>query len=297
MTAPRPAYGPRLAWGLVRLATAGVIVAAVISQLGTTVSIAEDRGWHLPTVVGNFFSFFTILANIAAAVVLAIAGIWVLARGAVKRYEPHALSVMIVATGTYMVITGIVYNLLLRGIPLDQGATVPWSNEVAHVIAPLILLVELILRVARRPVPWWTIWIVVAFPILWVVYTLARGEHITNPRTGQAWWYPYPFLNPYLTANGYLGVAFWILVIAALIIAVASIAVWWTRRRRVVTDVSTTDEPTTDDDAVEVPAPADAPPPAPADMIAATEPPAATVPDADPPPSPASVLPEHRGDV
>ena len=41
-----------------------------------------------------------------------------------------------------MVVTGVVYNLLLRGIVLDQGTTVPWSNEVMHLVGPAFMLLD-----------------------------------------------------------------------------------------------------------------------------------------------------------
>ena len=35
---------------------------------------------------------------------------------------------------TYMIVTGLVYNILLRGIELPQGSEpIPWSNETLHV--------------------------------------------------------------------------------------------------------------------------------------------------------------------
>ncbi len=39
-----------------------------------------------------------------------------------------------------MIITGLLYNVLLRG-ELARGATVAWSNEVLHILGPVYLLV------------------------------------------------------------------------------------------------------------------------------------------------------------
>lgn len=226
----RPSYGPRLAWGLVRLATAALLIVALGAQLVTSVSVALDRGQHVPTVIANFFSFFTVLSNILAAIVLLVGAFWLLVRGARRETEPAWLTTAFISVGTYMVVTGIVFNVLLRGIPLPEDVTVWWSSEIMHVLGPIVLLVDLILRVARRTTPWRTVGIATVIPIVWVIYTLARGEHITSPVTGQPWWYPYPFLNPYLVVNGYLGVGAYVLGIAAAIVLIASAAVWWTRR-------------------------------------------------------------------
>ena len=86
----------------------------------------------------NFFSFFTILSNALAAIMLLI-GAWFCLRGAA---EPDWYTFVRAAIVTYMATTLVVYNLLLRDISLDQATTVPWSNEILHVWAPLYLLLD-----------------------------------------------------------------------------------------------------------------------------------------------------------
>lgn len=198
-------------WGILRVAAAVLILAAVVAQLARTTANAVENGQHLPTVITNFLSFFTIESNVFAAIVLIVAAI----RGWTAREErdPTWLAVALVAVSTFMLITGIVYNLLLRGIELPQGQTVPWSNEVLHVIGPLFLLADALIAPRRRGLPWATVGIVVMYPILWAVYTLVRANLVTNPTTGDPWWYPYPFLNPHVQ-GGYGGVSLYIVGIA-----------------------------------------------------------------------------------
>ena len=119
-----------------------------------------------------------------------------------------------------MLLTGIVYNVLLRQISLDQGTTVPWSNEVLHVVAPLFLLVDLFFAPGRSWLHWSSVFWVLVFPVVWIGYTLVRGSLVTSPRTGDPWWYPYPFLDPQLQ-GGYLGVALYIVGIAVAIVLLA----------------------------------------------------------------------------
>lgn len=199
-------------WGILRLAAAALIAAAVVAQLARTLDNAVQADQHLPTVIWNFFSFFTVESNVFAAIVLVIAA----ARGwtAREQRDPAWLAIALAAVSTFMIITGVVYNLLLRGIELPQGQTVPWSNEVLHVIGPLFLLIDVLFAPRRRGLPWATIGIVVMYPIVWAVYTLVRANLVTNPGTGDPWWYPYPFLNPHLQ-GGYGGVALYIVGIAA----------------------------------------------------------------------------------
>lgn len=216
-------------WSALRVVMAAAIVAAVVGQLIQSISSAEAAGRDVATIVGNFFSFFTILSNVSAAIVLAAAAVWHWTRGRGADTEPAGLAVALACTTTYMIITGIVYNTLLRGYDLEPGAVLPWSNEVLHLVAPLFLLADLLIGPLRRALPWRAIWAIAAFPIVWVVYTMVRGPLITNPGTGDPFWYPYPFLNPH-NDGGWISVIGYIIAIAVAIVLVAVLVVWWGRR-------------------------------------------------------------------
>lgn len=246
--AARPGKNVRVIWALVRLATAGLMAAAVVAQFVTTFTLTAEKGRDVQTTLVNFFSFFTILSSCLGVIVMLIGGLWLLTRGARKQWEPRWMSYVWISVGTYMVITGIVYNLLLRGYVLEQGATVVWANEVLHLIGPIMFLLDLVLCIARRPLGWTAMGVAVIFPIAWVIYTLIRGENVTSPVTGDPYWYPYPFLNPYLQPNGYFGVGTYVIGIAAAILMIAALAVWRTRMGR---RAGTTEEEPTDDVAVE----------------------------------------------
>lgn len=232
-------HTPRWAaiWTVLRVAAAVAIIVAVIGQAVRTIGGAVANGLDVATTVANFFSFFTILSNCAAAIVLLWAALRLASsvrRGAEAPVESRPLAIALASVTTYMIITGVVYNTLLRNIPLPQGSTVGWSNEILHVIAPLFLLVDLFVGPYRRALPWRDILAVLVFPIVWVIYTLIRGPLVTNPNSGQPYWYPYPFLNPNnpeLIFPGYAGVAFWVVVIAVGIIVTAAIVFAVGRRR------------------------------------------------------------------
>ena len=227
-------------WPYARLAASALAVAAIVGQLSLTMSNAlastTPHGGHIPTVVANFFSFFTIESNVLAAVALAVGGVWALRqKDAGQREsataEPGWLAMLLACASTYMIVTGVVYNLLLRGIPLPQGATLPWSNEVLHVVIPLVMLADVLFAPRRRALGWSAVLVAAIFPIVWVVYTLARANLIVAPATGEPYWYPYPFLNPNLDGASYGTVALYVLLIAAVIIATAAFVVWVGRRR------------------------------------------------------------------
>lgn len=227
-------------WPYARLAASALAVAAIIGQLSLTVSnalaSATPHGGHIPTVVVNFFSFFTIESNVLAAVALAVGGVWALRQSDAGKpdagtAEPGWLAMLLACASTYMIVTGVVYNLLLRGIPLPQGATLPWSNEVLHVVIPLVMLADVLFAPRRRALGWSAVLVAAIFPIVWVAYTLIRANLIVAPATGEPYWYPYPFLNPNLEGASYGTVALYVLLIAAIIIATAAFVVWIGRRR------------------------------------------------------------------
>lgn len=165
-------------WSILRLAMAALILAAVVTEFRNALRTEPADGSSTATVVMNFFSYFTIESNLVALAALVAGATWALTR---KTQEPVWIATLLAAATTFMTITGIVYNLLLRGVAL---AATPWANEVLHLIGPVFLLADLLFAPPRRRLPWRTVAAVTAFPILWVIYTLLRGEYVVAPLTG-----------------------------------------------------------------------------------------------------------------
>lgn len=187
---------------------AALILAAMAAEFRGALSTTPAEGSSTATVVVNYFSYFTIESNLVAAAALVCAGVWASTR---RVQEPTWIAVLMAAATTYMAITGLVYNLLLRGL---VPAAYPWANEVLHLVGPLFLVVDLVVAPPRRRLPWRAVGTVIAFPVAWTAYTLIRGEHVVSPRTGDPWWYPYPFLNHHLQ-GGYPVVLAYVIGIAA----------------------------------------------------------------------------------
>ncbi|WP_198165778.1 Pr6Pr family membrane protein [Agromyces laixinhei] len=197
----------RTVWGVIRVAAAAAVVIAIVGQFAKSLSMVPDPAFF----VVNFLSFFTILSNALAAIVLLI-GAWYAVR---SPSDPAWYNLTRASIVTYMATTFVVYNLLLRDISLDQAATLPWSNEILHVWAPLYVVLDWVLAPGRRPIEWQRIWVIAIFPIVWVVYTMIRGAAVG--------WYPYPFLNPDIAPGvGYDGVAVYVIAIAAFILLVGT---------------------------------------------------------------------------
>jgi hypothetical protein len=125
----------------------------------------------------NFFSYFTIISNIFAAIVLVYA--------ALRRNTPsHRLDVARGAATVCMVLVAIVFSLLLAALESDL---VPWVNVVLHYIMPALLAADWLIDPPRQRLTmgdgfWW-----LAFPLAYLIYTLIRGAIVH--------WYPYPFLD------------------------------------------------------------------------------------------------------
>jgi hypothetical protein len=158
--------------------------------------------------IANFFSFFTIQANILAAIVLLIVGFGTLTR---KKSNPQFAFLRGAAT-LYMVMTGIIFALLLSDVVADLQTTIPWVNTVLHYAMPVVMLIDWLafppkFKFSFRTTVYW-----LAFPILYLIYSLIRGVY-----TG---WYPYPFINP--DANGWPA-----LIITSIFIAIGTIVLAW----------------------------------------------------------------------
>lgn len=205
---------------IARLIAAVLAAAAVIGQLQTSIAFWSSSGVeHLWISIVNFFSFFTIESNLLGGAVFAL-GAALGIRRLVRRDsepDPYWFTALRGAAVTYLVTTGIVYNLLLRGIELPQGSTLGWSNELLHAVLPAYALLDWLLAPGRTRLSWRSLWGMLAFPVIWAGYTLIRGPLTPNEMTGDAFWYPYPFLDPHTSANGYLSVSFYVLLIAAVI--------------------------------------------------------------------------------
>jgi hypothetical protein len=208
-----------LACTILRLIAALVVAAAIVAQGISTIGDAAASGQHVPTVTVNFFSFFTILSNTATVLVLAWSAIARMRPGRLLAPDPRGLTPVFACVTTYMLITGVVYNVLLRATSIGPD-TVGWANEVMHVAAPLFLLLDLLVGYGRRGVRWRVAPAAAVFPLAWIVYTLVRAPLVTAPSSGAPSWYPYPFLDPN-GPGGWPSVWVYIVGIAAGIVVVA----------------------------------------------------------------------------
>lgn len=212
---------------VVRIAGALAILAAIVAQLVRSQQFWADHGiLHMENLYVNFFSFFTIDSNVGTVVVFAIGAVLL-----IRRVDgPRWFAILRACVTSYMTVTGIVYNTLLRGVDVSEGSVVAWSNEILHVVGPLLVVLDYLFATDRIRLRWTTIWWVVSFPIVWAVYTMIRGPLAYNDLAQKRTWYPYPFLDPANSPEGYVSVLFYVVLIAAIIGGVGCAVVAISRR-------------------------------------------------------------------
>ncbi|WEO76275.1 Pr6Pr family membrane protein [Cryobacterium sp. SO2] len=212
-TTPRAPEGPtpyRRLVGGVRILLAALVLTAIITQI--TDQILNDA--FDPAA---YFGYFTIQSSLMNVVVLAVGGVLALRLPA----EPELLARVRMSTLAYAVITGVVYNLLLRNLPSDGSfAGLDWPNEVLHVWAPALILLDWLLAPGRPALAWKRIWFALIYPLAWLAYALLRGA-LTD-------WWTYPFLNPG-EPGGWPSVLLYIVVIAAVIVMISAAAIGLSR--------------------------------------------------------------------
>lgn len=197
---------------LIAVLRAAVAVATIAAIVATTLDTASRTAIN-PV---NFFGYFTIQSNIITSIALLLAA---LATFSGNRQTP-ALQLLRAAATTYIVIVGLVYNTLLAGLP--GGIELEWANIVMHVIMPVYAALDWLLFGDRRALPWKRLWLVLIYPVVWLVVVLARGA--TDG------WVPYPFLDP---SQGYGVVALYALGIAGGF-GIVGAAVWGLSRVRLL---------------------------------------------------------------
>lgn len=201
---------------------AGVWVFALVGDIEYTLGFPAS-------VVGNFFSYFTVQSAILAVVVFIAGGILAERR----MTDPMWFDVLRLLVTTYTVSSGLVSVLILSQWAVnDIRVDVPFSSQLLHFWLPLAALLDWLFAPGRVHVSGMTALLSVPFPLLWGVVTFVRG-----PLVG---WYPYFFLDP-VQVTGWEMAAYCagaLAVIAGVAALLAATTRWdpRTRRRRVSVD-------------------------------------------------------------
>ncbi len=170
---------PDRAWHLL---TALVAAVAVGWQLWLVVdgipALVPGNEAPLGTDLVRFVSYFTILSNL-----LVLVGC-----GALLRADPAGRGWRVLRLDAVVCIgvTGVVHWFLLRPILDLHGASYA-VDKLLHVVVPVMAVAGWVLLGPRRAAGRADVLPALAFPVLWLAYTLVHGA--------VSGWYPYPFVD------------------------------------------------------------------------------------------------------
>ena len=158
---------------LVALVAMASLVLQYVLILGAT---REDLGLALASL--RYFSYFTILSNIAVVLVTLHAALaW-----------PGFFSRLTVRGGValYIAITGGIYFFILRHLWNPQGLQW-WADTGLHYAVPLLYLTWWLVCAPHGGLSWRQAGAWLAFPALYVCWAFLRGTWVHE--------YPYPFID------------------------------------------------------------------------------------------------------
>ncbi|MDX8439669.1 Pr6Pr family membrane protein [Mesorhizobium australafricanum] len=194
------------------LQMAGLVIGliGVVLQFAITIPASMAAGRSLLGSIVFYFSFFTVLTNIAAVMVHAA----LVSPAGYAWFPAFAGQRMRAGVAVAITLVFIVYTTVLAGLWQPQGLFL-LCDILLHYITPFIFVVWWLITGADgstrwRDISWWMI-----YPIAYLAYALIRA-----PFAGEV---PYPFLD--VAKNGAANVAVSALAITALFVALSVLAV------------------------------------------------------------------------
>jgi len=222
-------YRVRILLSAVRLATAAAALVGVIAQYHVNFAYWISLG--VPGIAGkslDFALFFTTEANLLGVVVLTVGGLR-LARGKVD--ASVAWATLRLSSTVYLIITGVVWNLLLRGLPGPPALQLDWADQIVHVAVPVVALLDWLIAPDRTRLGGGAIGRLIVFPLAWIAVTLGRGPLTGDQVTGSATYYPYGFLDPASSPGGYLTVGEYVVGLTIAVCGISGLLIAVTRVR------------------------------------------------------------------
>lgn len=140
-----------------------------------------NRTTSIPEAIIRYFSYFTILTNLLVAISFTS-----LLLPKSRWHSFFSRNTVLTAVTLYILIVGLVYNLVLRSQWNPQGMQLVVDNGL-HAITPLLTLLNWFFYVSVKEIRWKQTakWLI--YPLLYLIYVLIRGW-FSN-------FYPYSFIN------------------------------------------------------------------------------------------------------
>lgn len=193
-----------------RRAAAGLIASAGWTGLAVQFDASIGLTGSVSAALWTMLLFFTIIANLLAAVVLT---------GIALDRRSFAAPILIGGVTIAILLVGVVHTLLLRGL-LELSGGAGRADILLHGVTPVLVPLYWLLLAPkggltpRAPFVW------AGLPLLYFVYALARGAIEGR--------YPYPFMN--VARIGWGATLTNALAMAAAFLAVGALLIWLDRR-------------------------------------------------------------------
>ena len=156
-------------------------VTAWVAVLLQLYLMLQNRTETVGETLIRFFSFFTILTNMLVAVCLT---------SVVVRHKTmegfFSSPITLSAVTVYILIVGLVYNLVLRSTWSPQGLQM-LVDELLHAVIPVFVFVFWLLFVRKDELKGGIVYRWLLFPFAYLIFILLRGS--------SSGFYPYPFIN------------------------------------------------------------------------------------------------------
>ena len=162
----------------VQISIAAIAWFAVILQLYLQI---VNRKTEVSEAIIRFFSYFTILTNIMVAVCFSSLS-W--QQGKAFRFfnKPGVTT----AVTVYIVIVGLVYNLILRSLWAPEGLQLLVDN-LLHSVTPLLTLIYWFVYTSTKEINWKEPVAWMLYPLFYLIYVMIRGSFSD--------FYPYFFID------------------------------------------------------------------------------------------------------
>lgn len=142
----------------------------------------NSKAASIPEIIIRYFSYFTILTNLLVAV--CTTALFFYQKLSWSKFFSHQKT--LTAITVYILVVGIIYNVILRFIWNPQGLQMI-VDELLHSVIPTLFFLYWLLFVEKRGLLWKNVLPWLLYPLVYIIYVLVRG---TLSR-----FYPYPFIN------------------------------------------------------------------------------------------------------
>lgn len=201
-------------------ATSLIVTAGLVLQLVLSITADPEAGAFATTPgrVVNFFSFFTVLSNVAVAVTTGLLAVRLDRRSAL--FHTIRLDALV-----GIAVTGVVFHLTLAQLQELTG----WNavaDAILHTVSPILCVLGWLAFGPRGRLTGRIVLLALIAPVCWLAYALVRGA-LVDDRHGDPY-YPYPFMN--VEEHGYVTVLANCAIVAVLFLALCAAALWLDRR-------------------------------------------------------------------